>query len=60
MYRHTCDLSNVTAYLYMHFDDGFADECGTKEGPEGDEEVPTGNASQVKQGVGDLGHTRSH
>jgi hypothetical protein len=38
----------------MHLDDGFADKCGPKERPERNEEVTAGDASQVKQGVGDL------
>ncbi len=38
----------------MHFDDGFADECGSEERPERNQEMSTGDPSQVKQGVGDL------
>ena len=38
----------------MHFDDGLADKSGAKEGPKGDKEVATRDASQVKQRVRDL------
>jgi hypothetical protein len=38
----------------MHLDDGFADERGPKERPEGNEEVTAGDAGQIKQGVRDL------
>ena len=38
----------------MHLEDGFSDESGAEEGPEGDEEVSAGDASQVEQRVRDL------
>lgn len=41
-------------YLQVHLDDGLADECGTKEGPERHQKMTTRDAGQVKQGVRNL------
>lgn len=41
----------------MHLDDGFPDQSGSEEGPEGHQEVAAGDASQVEERVGDLKHT---
>lgn len=49
-----CGISTVL-HLYMHFNDGLADEGSTEEGPEGNKEMTTRDACQVKQWVGDLG-----
>lgn len=38
----------------MHLDDGFTNQSGTKEGPEGHQEVAAGDPSQVEQRVGNL------
>ena len=38
----------------MHLEDGFSDESGAEEGPEGDEEVSAGDAGKVEQRVRDL------
>ena len=43
----------------MHLEDGLADESGSEEGPEGDEEVSAGDAGQVEQGVRDLNEAKS-
>ena len=37
--------------LDMHFNDGLADECGSKKCPKWDKEMTTCNSCQVKQGV---------
>lgn len=41
-------------HLDVHLYDGFPDQSGTKEGPEGHQEMTTGYPSQVEQRVGDL------
>lgn len=41
----------------MHLDDGFSNESGPEEGPEGDQEVAAGDSSQVKEWIRDLKHT---
>lgn len=48
------NLSGVTN-LYVHLDDGFPDQSGTEEGPEGNQEMTACDPSQVEQRVGDLG-----
>ena len=40
--------------LYVHLDDSLPNQRSSKECPEGDQEVTTGDACQVKQRVGDL------
>ena len=39
---------SVESYLNVHFDDGFADERCAEKRPERDEEMTTGDTSQVK------------
>ena len=46
---------STVLHLYVHFNDGLADEGSTKEGPEGNEEMTTCDPCQVKQWIGDLG-----
>ena len=41
-------------HLYVHLDDRLADDSGTEERPERHQEMAAGDASEVKQGVGDL------
>ena len=45
---------DYNSHLYVHLDDGFANQRGSKEGPEGNQEVTTCDARQIKQRVGDL------
>lgn len=52
--------NNNKHFLDVHLDDGLANQCGTKEGPEWNQEVPTGDASQIKQWVGNLKQTPSN
>lgn len=40
--------------LYMHLDNGFPDQSCSKESPEGNQEMPTGYSSQVKERIGNL------
>lgn len=40
--------------LYVHLDDCLANESGSKEGPERDEEMTAGYAGQIKQRIGYL------
>ena len=48
-----CGISTAL-HLYVHLNDGLANEGSTEEGPEGDEEMTTCDTCQVKQWVGDL------
>ena len=45
----------LQCHLNMHLDHGLPYERGTEECPEWNEEVTTGDTSQVKQGVWDTG-----
>ena len=45
----------LQCHLNMHLDHGLPYECGAEERPEWNEEVTTGDTSQVKQGVWDTG-----
>ena len=51
----------LATHLNVHLDDGLAYEGGSKERPERNEEVSAGDASKVKQVVGDLvGQRETH
>lgn len=41
-------------YLNVHLNNGLSDESRSKEGPEWNQEMTTGDSSQVKQGIWDL------
>ena len=41
-------------YLYVHLDDSLPNQRSSEKGPKRDQEVTTGDPSQVKQRVGDL------
>lgn len=41
-------------FLDVHFDDRFANERCTEEGPKRDQKMAAGDAREVKQGIGDL------
>jgi hypothetical protein len=45
--------------LYMHFDDGLADEGGAEESPEWDEEVAASDASQIEERIGNGGEEQN-
>ena len=40
--------------LNVDFDNGFSNSSGAEEGPEGDREVATSDASEIKQRIRDL------
>ncbi len=41
-------------YLNVHLNNGLSDESRSKEGPEWNQEMTTGDSSKVKQGIWDL------
>lgn len=48
------NLFICAADLYVHLDDGFPNQSGSKESPEGNQEMATGYSRQVKERIGDL------
>lgn len=44
----------------MHLYDGFPNQSGTKEGPEGNQEMTASYSGQVKQRIGDLKAQYTH
>lgn len=46
--------ADLETHLDVHLDDGLPNQSGTKEGPEGHQEVAAGYPRQVEQRVGNL------
>ena len=51
MYTYIGTNWSCCIHLHVHLDDSLPDECGSKEGPKGDEKVTTRDACQIKEGV---------